>query len=96
MTKPAGRPFDRRAFLAGGAALIGTPALAQNVNDGTTEIERNVTNVERRNISSFRTLEWKDYFSNLNKGAILVDISSRALHFWREDGSYTCTRRPSP
>ena len=88
MTKPVGRPFDRRAFLAGGAALIGTPALAQNVNDGTTEIERNVTNVVRRNISSFRTLEWKDYFSNLNKGAILVDISSRALHFWREDGSY--------
>jgi L,D-transpeptidase ErfK/SrfK len=88
MTTSSGKPFDRRAFLAGGAAMIGTPALAQNANDGTTEIERDISNIVRRNISSFRTLEWKDYFSNLNNGAILVDISSRALHFWQPDGSY--------
>ena len=44
----------------------------------------------RRNISSFRSLDWQPYFSNLNNGAILVDISSRALHFWTEDnGQYT-------
>ena len=88
MTNSVAKPFDRRAFLAGGAALIGTPAFAQSAADGSTEIERDVTNVVRRNISSFRTMEWKDYFSNLNKGAILVDISSRALHYWREDGTY--------
>ena len=84
MTNSAGRPFDRRAFLVGGAALIGTPALAQ---EGSTEIERDVTSIVRRNISSFRTLAWQDYFSNLTKGAILVDISSRALHYWRDDGT---------
>jgi hypothetical protein len=39
----------------------------------------------RRNISSFRTLDWQPYFSNTKKGAILVDITSRALHFWSED-----------
>lgn len=88
MTKSAGKLLGRRGFLAGGAAMIGAPALAQNVNDGTTELDRQVTGVVRRNISSFRTLRWQDYFSNTRKGAILVDISSRALHFWREDGGY--------
>ena len=42
-----------------------------------------------RNISSFRALDWQPYFSNLHNGAILVDISSRALHFWEENGQYT-------
>ncbi|CUH79580.1 L,D-transpeptidase [Tropicibacter naphthalenivorans] len=87
MTKSTG--FSRRAFLAGSAAMVGTPALAQDVNDGaTTEVERDLTSVVRRNISSFRTLDWQPYFNNLNKGAVLVDISSRALHFWEENGTY--------
>ena len=34
---------------------------------------------------SFRALEWQPYFSNLKGGAILVDITSRALHYWSED-----------
>ena len=39
----------------------------------------------RRNISSFRSLDWRPYFSNTRKGAVLVDTVSRALHFWSED-----------
>ena len=39
----------------------------------------------RSNISSFRMLEWQHYFDNTKNGAILVDITSRALHFWSED-----------
>lgn len=78
---------NRRAFIAGSAALIGAPALAQNMDSsGTVEMERDLTKTVRRNISSFRTLEWQPYFSNLNNGAILVDIDSRALHFWSADG----------
>lgn len=88
MKDEAQKALGRRAFLAGTAAMIGAPALAQDVNTGTTEIERNVTDAVRRNISSFRTLDWRPYFNNLNKGAILVDISSRALHFWQESGQY--------
>ena len=89
MTKMAGKSFNRRAFLAGSAAAtLASPALAQNVNEGTTEIERDISTVVRRNISSFRTLDWQPYFSNLNKGAILVDLSSRALHYWQENGTY--------
>lgn len=78
---------NRRSFLAGSAALLGTPALAQSMdNDSTVELESEVTQTVRRNISSFRSLDWQPYFSNLNNGAILVDISSRALHYWSEDG----------
>lgn len=88
------RPFEfgsRRAFLAGSAATLTTlaaPALAQDTGE-TVEIEsepgRGETAV-RRNISSFRTLDWQPYFSNLRNGAILVDTTSRALHYWSADG----------
>ncbi|MBP0483282.1 L,D-transpeptidase [Sagittula salina] len=83
------KSLGRRAFLAGTAAALATPALAQNVNDGsTTEVERELNTSVRRNVSSFRTLDWQPYFSSLTKGAILVDISSRALHYWEETGQY--------
>jgi len=68
-------------------ASVSTPVLAQsNVNaDDTTEIEQEITNARRHNLSSFRALDWRPYFSNLKNGAILVDMTSRALHFWSED-----------
>lgn len=79
---------SRRAFL-GGAAFAGiglaAPALAQTQFDSGVVVEDNVYTNMRRNISSFRTLEWQPYFSNTRNGAILVDITSRALHFWSED-----------
>ncbi len=78
----------RRRFLAGGAALIGSPVLAQ------TEVAeedplRPAPEPEApviRNISSFRSIDWQPYFSNLKNGAILVDTRSRALHYWSADG----------
>ena len=88
MTQNTTKGLKRRAFLAGTAAFAATPALAQDVNTGTTEIERDITSVVRRNIASFRALDWQPYFSNLTNGAILVDIDSRALHFWDESGNY--------
>lgn len=78
----------RRAFLATGAAFLATPAIAQSVDGAdTVEIERDISTAVRHNISSFRALDWQPYFSNLNKGAILVDVTSRALHYWSEDES---------
>ncbi|MCP9482586.1 L,D-transpeptidase [Shimia sp. CNT1-13L.2] len=77
--------FGRRSFLAAGAAFIGAPALAQT-ESSTTEVERDLSEVVVRNISSFRALDWTPYFSNLRNGAILVDVTSRALHYWSEDG----------
>jgi len=86
------KPFDRRAFLTRGLAaatgLVAAPALAQsNTDQNSTEVERDLSEVVRHNISSFRALDWHPYFSNLHNGAILVDTTSRALHFWSEDGS---------
>ena len=79
---------SRRAFLAGTAAAIGAPALAQDINGSSTvEMENDISETTRRNISSFRALHWQPYFSNLNNGAVLVDTRSRALHFWSEDQS---------
>jgi len=74
----------RRAFLTGSAAVLATPVLAQT-NDLPGFAERDQTKSVRRNISSFRTLDWRPYFENTQKGAILVDIDSRAVHFWNED-----------
>jgi L,D-transpeptidase ErfK/SrfK len=73
----------RRAFLTGTAAVLTTPALAQT-NNLPGYAERDQTESVRRNISSFRTLDWRPYFQNTNKGAILVDIDSRAVHYWNE------------
>lgn len=81
---------SRRSFLAGSAAMLATPALTQtsSVNSAaTTQVERDITETVRRNISSFRTLDWQPYFDNTRNGAILVDIDSRAVHYWSEDQS---------
>ncbi|MDQ2090397.1 L,D-transpeptidase [Marimonas arenosa] len=86
MTRRFAGKLDRRGFLAGSAALLAAPAAAQSINsNATTEVERDLSEVVRRNISSFRSLDWRPYFDNLANGAVLVDITSRALHFWSED-----------
>ena len=36
-------------------------------------------------MSSFRAVDWRPHFSSLRNGAVLVDTTSRALHFWSED-----------
>lgn len=79
--------LNRRAFLGttlAASSLLAAPALAQT-DGNSTEIEEEVTETVRRNISSFRSLQWQPYFSSLRKGAVLVDTTSRALHYWSED-----------
>jgi len=75
--------LTRRAFAGGLAAGLATPALAT----GEAQIEPDISNTVRRNVSSFRTYDWKPFFSTLDNGAILVDTTSRALHYWSEDES---------
>ena len=81
--------WSRRSFVIASFASVSSPAWTQsNVNsDSTTEIEQEITKEQRHNLSSFRALDWRPYFSNLKNGAILVDTTSRALHFWSEDKS---------
>lgn len=87
MTSEIGSDLDRRRFLTGATAVLGAmtaaPALGQA---GSTEMETPAQQgTIRNNFSSFRILDWQDYFANTKKGAILVDITSRALHYWSED-----------
>lgn len=89
MTHKGFKSPTRRVFLGGTAAAIGlgagSGAWAQMTD--TTEMDAPLTGAVKRNISSFRTLDWRPYFTNLNGGAILCDIQSRALHYWSEDES---------
>lgn len=77
---------NRRAFLGTAAAGLAaglSPALAM---DGSTEFVSSVpVGSVRNNVSSFRMLQWQDYFDSTRNGAILVDLTSRALHYWSED-----------
>jgi lipoprotein-anchoring transpeptidase ErfK/SrfK len=76
--------FNRRLFLGASAASLAAPAIAQ---DESTEYRGSISNKVRRNASSFRALDWQPYFDSTRNGAILVDLSSRALHFWNSDQS---------
>jgi len=79
--------FNRRLFLGTSAASLVTPAILRAQTEAsTTEIEEPIETA-RRNLSSFRSLQWQPYFSNTRNGAILVDTTSRALHYWSEDQS---------
>lgn len=82
------KKLGRRLFLGAAAAGLGAAALPAKAEDfaNSTEFEAPTTEATpRANISSFRLLDWQDYFADTKKGAILVDITSRALHFWSED-----------
>ena len=85
MSAPRFSIKSRRGFLAGSAAMLATPALAQSTSSfnstATTETERDLTEAVKRNVSSFRMLDWRPYFSNTRNGAVLVDIDSRAVHY---------------
>ena len=78
---------SRRSVLAGGAAVMASPAIAQDAFPGAVEETSPVAGNVRRNASSFRALDWQPYFQNTRRGAILVDTTSRALHYWNEDQS---------
>jgi hypothetical protein len=67
----------RRRLLAGAGAALLMPAAARAAAPA----------VAARNISSFAQQDWRAHFSELGKGAIVADITSRALHWWSGDGT---------
>ncbi|MGX9354106.1 L,D-transpeptidase [Roseobacteraceae bacterium S113] len=66
--------LKRRAVLGGLAVGLAAPALA--------------VEPVRRNTSGFGAQAWQDHFDAIGIGAIVCDTGSRALHYWRPDGSY--------
>ncbi|MGA0542689.1 L,D-transpeptidase [Neotabrizicola sp. VNH66] len=79
--------INRRALVGGMLGAAGAAAVPALAQEGSTEFQAPVSSSVRNNISSFRMLQWQDYFETTRNGVILVDITSRALHFWSEDQS---------
>ncbi|RYH11228.1 L,D-transpeptidase [Tropicimonas sp. IMCC6043] len=77
----------RRRALAGLASLpfLAAPGLIRA--QGLGALNRPDTGAQR-NISSFTTRDWRDHFDALGVGAIVCDVSSRALSFWKPDGTF--------
>ncbi len=88
--------------VAVGAAGLAAPAFAQAIDPYTGQplqgsatgatpdagvVQYDQAQDSRRNISSFHMQDWQPYFNDLHNGAILVDLTSRALHFWSADQS---------
>jgi len=84
MRNPNSYRLNRRRFLGGSALALGGLA-APGLMAQTVEMEGEITPMVRRNTAIFRAQDWRPYFSNTQNGAILVDITSRALHFWSAD-----------
>ena len=85
MADKAHTVLNRRLVVGGAAAMLASATLPAFAQVGTTEMEAPLTGPTRNNISSFTTKNWQDYFDNTKKGAILADLTSRAVHFWSED-----------
>jgi lipoprotein-anchoring transpeptidase ErfK/SrfK len=79
--------LNRRLLLGAAAASLGMQAVPGFAQSNSTEFETPNTGSTRNNVSSFRMLDWRPYFSDTKNGAVLVDTTSRALHFWSEDQS---------
>ena len=89
------KPISRRTMLLSASAALATPALARAQTPETwdqafpqNEPAIRDTTPARRNTSSFRSRQWQDYFDEVGVGAILCDITSRAVHYWGPDGTY--------
>lgn len=82
--------FTRRKLLAAvAAAPLLTPAIlrAQSADEPLVPNPDDlIADTARHNISSFRSMDWRDHFDSLGKGCIVCDTQSRALHFWSGDG----------
>ena len=72
----------RRSVLLSGAALLAAPAVARAQAYVPPE-----PGVSRRNLASFRTVDWRDHFEGLGLATIIADTQSRALHYWNADGT---------
>lgn len=87
MSEESSLKLNRRLFVGGAAVALGAAATPAMAFEGSTEMETGASSSVRHNASSFRMLDWQNYFENTRKGAILADLTSRALHFWSADQS---------
>jgi len=88
----------RRAFLKGltaaGIAIPAGTALGQSFDTYTGQpidgnppapFLSNSSSAPERNMSSFRSRHWREFYPTLGKGVILADVTSRAVYYWSAD-----------
>ncbi|MDF0603369.1 L,D-transpeptidase [Psychromarinibacter sp. C21-152] len=63
--------LNRRDVITGALVLTAAPSIVRAQASGA-----------RRNISSFRTHEWRDHFDEMGKGIIICDTTSKMLQHW--------------
>ncbi|WP_420002964.1 L,D-transpeptidase [Arenibacterium sp. LLYu02] len=83
--------LTRRGLLTSAVATLATPSLLRaQSTDAFPQNEPAIRDTEsvNRNVSAFRQQHWQDHFDTLGVGALMADISSRALHYWGPDGTY--------
>ena len=85
MSDKIGSPLNRRHLIGATAMALGAAALPAFAQDNSTEFDPSASASIRNNFSSFRMYDWTEFFTDTKNGAILVDITSRALHFWSEN-----------
>lgn len=85
MTAETRNSMNRRLFVGAAAGLAVAAALPAAAQQNSTEMGAPLAGAVRNNISSFRMPDWRDHFDNTRNGAILADLTSRAVHFWSED-----------
>jgi lipoprotein-anchoring transpeptidase ErfK/SrfK len=81
------KTLPRRDFLTLGAAALLPLAAPQILRAQEIDPSELVDNDQRRNASSFTMQNWQDHFDKLGIVTIVADTTSRALHYWNEDGS---------
>ena len=73
---------NRRSLIMGTVGLLAVPTVLRAQENPEDEPVGTV----KRNISSFRAIEWRDHFDALGNGIIISDTTSRVLQHWTADG----------
>ena len=68
--------INRRTLIAAASGFLAMPVIARAQEN----------EFSRFNISSFKTHDWRDHFTDLGKGILLSDTTTKALQHWTEDG----------
>ena len=78
----AATSYTRRRLLAAGAALTGALAAPGVLRAQESEPALQEFELPTRNISSFRSHDWRDHFKTIDKPSMVADTVSRSLHYW--------------
>jgi len=77
------------AAMGAAAFVIGGPTFAQTADPLRDFVPDDVEQPRlMRRVSGSTSREWQEFFSTLERDAILADVNDRTLHYWGSDGFY--------